>query len=141
MGADLGVRGGTWVYGMGSGLCASLRQVYLLYLVAFACGLAGITVLSSFQVAAQSSIPPWVRARGTALYITVFSAGMAGGSLGWGALAQQRSPELELLGAGLGTPVARNGGWRFKPNGRASWRVKGWVKQVGFCGAGRIKKK
>jgi MFS family permease len=71
-------------------------------------GLAWIGVLSSLQIAAQTSVPPWVRARALSLYIVVFSAGMATGSLAWGALAQRTSISLALTLAAVGAAIA---GW------------------------------
>ncbi len=68
---------------------ALLRSWYLLPPVMMINGFAWITVLSSLQIAAQTSVPAWVRARALALYIMIFSAGMAaigaavGGLLVW----------------------------------------------------------
>ncbi len=51
-------------------------------------GGAWLTVLSSFNVTAQTVIPSWVRARAMAIYfMLVFFGGYASGSLLWGALA------------------------------------------------------
>lgn len=93
---------------------ALLRNIPVLYLVSLANGFAWITVLSSLQIAAQTSVPAWVRARALALYIVVFSAGMAVGSLGWGTLAQQASTTLALLVAAAGTVLAALFGLRFR---------------------------
>ncbi|MBD4851865.1 MFS transporter, partial [Xanthomonas citri pv. citri] len=67
------------------------RLLGVLCVVMVVNGLAWITVLSSLQIAAQTAVPAWVRARALSLYIVVFSAGMASGSLLWGALAQRTS--------------------------------------------------
>jgi hypothetical protein len=67
---------------------ALVRNLYVLYAVSLINGFAWISVLSSLQIAAQTSVPAWVRARALSLYIVVFSAGMAIGSLLWGTLAQ-----------------------------------------------------
>ncbi|MBD4290465.1 MFS transporter, partial [Xanthomonas citri pv. citri] len=67
---------------------------------------AWITVLSSLQIAAQTAVPAWVRARALSLYIVVFSAGMAGGSLLWGALAQRTSIATALQIAAAGAVIA-----------------------------------
>ncbi|WP_017168642.1 MFS transporter, partial [Xanthomonas phaseoli] len=69
-------------------------------------GLAWITVLSSLQIAAQTAVPAWVRARALSLYIVVFSAGMASGSLVWGALAQRTSIATALQIAAAGAVIA-----------------------------------
>ncbi|MBX4421065.1 MFS transporter, partial [Mycobacterium tuberculosis] len=77
-------------------------------------GFAWITVLSSLQIAAQTAVPAWVRARALALYIMVFSAGMAAGGLSWGALAQRPSPELALLVAAAGAVIGGLLVWRVR---------------------------
>ncbi|KAG1433974.1 hypothetical protein G6F56_014463 [Rhizopus delemar] len=77
-------------------------------------GFAWITVLSSLQIAAQTAVPAWVRARALALYIMVFSAGMAAGGLSWGALAQRTSPELALLVAAAGAVFGGLLVWRVR---------------------------
>lgn len=48
---------------------ALLRNLYLLVPVMLLSGAAWIAVLSSLQVAAQTSVPAWVRARALAVYI------------------------------------------------------------------------
>ena len=58
-------------------------------------GGAWLTVLSGFNVAAQTSVPAWVRARALSYYLLVFYAGLALGSSLWGAIAHA-----------LGTPAA-----------------------------------
>jgi MFS family permease len=60
-------------------------------------GMAWLTLLSSLNVAAQTSIPSWVRARAMAIYFMLFFfGGMAGGSLIWGALATKIGIPLTL---------------------------------------------
>ncbi len=96
---------------------AVTRSWYVLPLVMLVNGFAWITVLSSLQIAAQTAVPAWVRARALALYIMVFSAGMAAGGLSWGALAQRTSPELALLVAALGAVVGGLLVWRVRISG------------------------
>lgn len=93
---------------------ALLRWVPVLYGVALLAGFAWIAVLSSLQIAAQTAVPAWVRARALSLYIVVFSGGMAAGSLGWGWLAQQFGTPRALLAAAIGTAVAAIAGARFR---------------------------
>lgn len=85
---------------------ALLRDLRALYPICLVAGFAWISVLSSLQIAAQTAVPAWVRARALALYIVVFSAGMAVGSLGWGSLAQHYSVLAALLAAAVGTALA-----------------------------------
>ena len=57
-------------------------------------GAAWPLCLSTFNVASQEALPGWVRARGLAMYLTAFTAGIALGSAAWGYLADS-----------LGTPA------------------------------------
>jgi len=96
---------------------AVLRSWVLLPLAMLVNGFAWITVLSSLQIAAQTAVPAWVRARALALYIMVFSLGMAAGGLCWGALAQRSTPALALLVAAVGAVVAGLLIWRVRISG------------------------
>jgi len=73
---------------------ATLRELTLLCPLMLVGGVAWISVLSTLTVAAQQASPPWVRARALAVYLIVFQAGIAGGSVLWGTVASR---------AGLGT--------------------------------------
>ena len=76
---------------------ALLRNLYLLVPVMLLSGAAWIAVLSSLQVAAQTSVPAWVRARALAVYILVFFGSMAAGGALWGLLASHLSITFALL--------------------------------------------
>jgi MFS family permease len=69
----------------------------------FVGGAAWLTVLSSFNVTAQTVIPSWVRARAMAIYfMLVFFGGYASGSLLWGALANKIGiPSTLYLASGV----------------------------------------
>ncbi|MDH2327220.1 MFS transporter [Cereibacter sp. SYSU M97828] len=69
-------------------------------------GASWIAVLSSLNVAAQAALPDWVRARGLAIYLTVFSGAMSLGSLGWGTVAAGASIRTALLVAAAGILIA-----------------------------------
>ncbi|SMO64463.1 MFS transporter [Paracoccus laeviglucosivorans] len=69
-------------------------------------GASWIAVLSSLNVAAQSALPDWVRARGLAIFLTVFSGSMSLGSLGWGTVAAAASIPTALLIAAIGLVIA-----------------------------------
>ncbi|MWV11715.1 MFS transporter [Pseudomonas sp. R-28-1W-6] len=72
-------------------------------------GAAWISVLSSLQVTAQTSVPSWVRARALSVYILVFFGSMAAGGILWGFVATHSSISLALCAAaatlmlGIGT--------------------------------------
>lgn len=61
-------------------------SLYLLVPVMAVSGIAWLAVLSTLQVAAQLSLPNWVRSRGLAIYMSAFMGSMAFGSLVWGKL-------------------------------------------------------
>jgi MFS family permease len=70
-------------------------------------GVAWIAVLTTVNTTAQTVLPNWVRARGLALYLTVFSGGMTLGSLAWGQVATFLGvPMALLLAAALGIAAA-----------------------------------
>ena len=113
LGPDRSVALATLAYAACIAGLAMIRELPWLYLVSLLAGTAWITILSSFHVAAQTSVPAWVRARALALYIVVFSAGLAAGSLGWGGLAHAIGTEGALLVAAVGTIGAALIGTRF----------------------------
>jgi MFS family permease len=65
-------------------------------------GAAWIASLSSLNVAAQLAVPDWVRARGMALYTTVFYGCLAFGSILWGQVATRVGLTTTLLIAAIG---------------------------------------
>jgi MFS family permease len=85
---------------------AAVRQTIVVAVVLVIGGAAWTVTLSSFNVAAQGSVPDWVRARGMGLYMLVFQGSFAAGSAGWGAVAEASLPlafgiAAAFLGAGL----------------------------------------
>ena len=58
--------------------------------------------LSTFNIAAQTIAPAWVRARALALPLTVFSCSMAAGSAFWGKIASEFGIPTTLIGASAG---------------------------------------
>ena len=95
------VLGATLLYALTMLALAGLRDLRVLCLAMLVSGMAWIAVLSSLQTAAHVSVPGWVRARALSLYIGVFSAGMAGGSLLWGAVAQHSGTSVALTAAAV----------------------------------------
>ena len=74
--------------------------------VMFLAGVAHMTLLSSFNVAAQQSVAAWVRARSLAVYLLIFQGAMALGGFVWGAVAGHASVALALIAAALGLMVS-----------------------------------
>lgn len=117
----LRLAGGTLVMG-GTVLTAAVAAAlalgparWLAPLILFVAGGAWIAVLTSLNVAAQTVLPDWVRARGLALYLTTFFGAMTAGSALWGAAAQAASIEAALALAAAGGVVAGLGAARWAP--------------------------
>jgi MFS family permease len=79
-------------------------------------GAAWLLCLSTFNVASQEALPGWVRARGLAMYLTVFMGGVAIGSAAWGYVASSIGTSAAFawgaLAVALTTPLAL--GWRLR---------------------------
>lgn len=114
-GPDLMVLGGGLITAAVMGFLALASEAVGAGLALFAAGAAWITVLSSLNVAVQTALPDWVRARGLAVYLTVFFAGMTGGSLLWGQMASLVGiPTTLFVAAGL-LALASVVAWRLAP--------------------------
>ncbi len=79
---------------------ASAQWQALLAGVAF--GISWVLVLSSVNISAQQSLPDWVRARGLAVFLMVFFAGISLGSAFWGWMANLYSVNFAMNVAALG---------------------------------------
>jgi MFS family permease len=77
-------------------------------------GLSWIAVLSSLNVSAQVALPDWVRARGLAVFVTVFFGAMTAGSAIWGQTAAMLGLSPALLIAAAGAALAVPLTWRWK---------------------------
>ena len=65
----------------------------LVYAALVAGGAAWMAVMSTFNTATQTSVPPWVRARATAMHTLSALGSFAIGSAFWGALSGHRRPD------------------------------------------------
>jgi MFS family permease len=111
------VRLATLAYGSASAVLAVQDNLYILLPTMLLAGAAWICVMSSLQVAAQSSLPDWVRARGLSVFMMVFMGGMAGGSLLWGFLAKRYDIETSFLIAAAGLIASIFLTWRYRIGG------------------------
>jgi MFS family permease len=64
-------------------------------------GMGWTSAFTTVNVAAQSTLPAWVRARGMGIYMLVLAGGLAVGSAIWGAVADWSVPGAHVLAAGL----------------------------------------
>ncbi|PWG63512.1 MFS transporter [Spiribacter halobius] len=85
---------------------ALLREPSVAVVMSLIAGTSWIAVLSSLNVSAQTALPDWVRARGLALFVTVFFGAMSLGSLVWGQLASVAGVPAALLAAAAGAVLA-----------------------------------
>jgi MFS family permease len=76
-------------------------------------GAAWIAVLSSLNVSAQVALPEWVRARGLAIFMTVYFGAYTAGSALWGAVATFTDLPLAHFIAAAGTLLAIPLTWRW----------------------------
>jgi len=95
------------------------RQPALGFLASAFAGLAWIAVLANLNVSAQFALPEWVRARGLAIYVTVFFGTMTAASAAWGEVASRVGlSTTHFLAAALALltlPLARR--WKLQSAG------------------------
>ena len=96
---------------------AFVHDVRLLSVAMFVMGAAWLSVMSSLQVAAQMALPAWVRARGLALFLTVFQGAMAVGSVVWGQVADRAGIPVALAVAAAGALAGIAATWRLRIGG------------------------
>ncbi|HUO86738.1 MAG TPA: MFS transporter [Thermoanaerobaculia bacterium] len=96
---------GALVFAAGTLALAWLRSFPLLLVALVLAGGAWLSALSSLNVAIQTMLPDWVRARALSVYMLVFFGGLAGGSALWGALAERWGSALALSLSALGIVV------------------------------------
>ncbi|HEX3633320.1 MAG TPA: MFS transporter [Casimicrobiaceae bacterium] len=111
---DALVAGASALYALAALALAYLQNVGLLAVAMLATGMAWIAILSALQVAAQTTLPPWVRARGLAAFVVVLMGGMALGSILWGQVATRIGIPGALTAAAAGMVVAIALTFRFK---------------------------
>jgi len=111
---DALVAGASALYAVAALMLGHVQNLPLLAVAMLATGVAWISILSALQVAAQMTLPAWVRARGLAAFVMVFMGGMALGSILWGQVAAHVGIPATLTTAALGMAGAIGLTWRFK---------------------------
>jgi MFS family permease len=113
---DRRVMVGTVVFAAATVALATLDSAPQIGLAMVAAGTAWLATLTSFNVATQTVVPRWVKARALAVYLLVFQGGLAGGSALWGVVAARFGERAALLAAaasfGLGLLAALR--WRLQ---------------------------
>ncbi|MBB3769890.1 MFS family permease [Angulomicrobium tetraedrale] len=93
------------VTGLAAGGLALGPPKWAALVILLAMGGAWIVALTTLNATAQAILPNWVRGRALAVYLTVFNGAMAGGSLGWGFIAQAIGLPATLLAAAAGLVI------------------------------------
>jgi MFS family permease len=102
------------LYALAALALAHVQNLVLLAVAMLATGVAWISILSALQVAAQLTLPEWVRARGLAAFVVVFMGGMALGSILWGQVATRIGIPATLTVAAVGMLIGIALTWRFR---------------------------
>ena len=89
--------GATVLFAAATIAMAEIRQFGWLCLVMVGAGAGWITLMVSLNIATQTAVPTWVRARALALYLLTFQGGMAAGSTLWGMVTAHVGISLALL--------------------------------------------
>jgi len=99
---DLVVAAATLAFAAATLALALLHDFPLLLAMLLLAGGGWLSLLSSLNVAVQTAVPSWVRARALSVYMLIFFGGLAAGSALWGALAERLGvvPALCLSAAG-----------------------------------------
>jgi len=113
---DRRVVAATCLYALATVVLAVVGSALVVGLAMVAAGMAWLAILTSFNVATQTAVPRWVRARALAVYLLVFQGGLAVGSALWGVVAGRVGERTALLAAaasfGLGLLAALR--WRLQ---------------------------
>lgn len=88
-GREVVLRRALWAYGIGLAVISTGVSSGWVALALFVCGIAWLTSMASFQTAAQTTVPPWVRARALSFYLIAAQGGLAFGSFFWGLAASR----------------------------------------------------
>jgi MFS family permease len=114
------VAAGTTLFAVAAIALAYVHSFALLALALVIGGVAWISVLSALNISAQTATPSWVRARVMAIYLLVFTGGLAGGSALWGFIAARigisNALSLSAVGLVIGLPLT----WRYRLVGMKS---------------------
>jgi len=111
---DAMVAGATVLYALAAVMLAHVHNLALLAMAMLATGVAWISILSALQIAAQLTLPAWVRARGIAAFVIVLMGGMSIGSILWGQVATHIGIPSTLTTAAVGLVAAIALTWRYK---------------------------
>lgn len=96
---------GALIFGAATAALALLNSFPLLCVAMLLGGFAWLAILSTFNVAAITSAPEWVKSRALGVYMLIFNGGLALGSAAWGDLANRAGLRTALLVAAAGLVI------------------------------------
>lgn len=99
------VAAATIVFAGATAVLGGSRSFWVLMAAMLLAGGGWLSILSSLNVAVQTVVPSWVRARALSVYLLVFSGSLAGGSALWGAVADHTSTSTALYASAAGMIV------------------------------------
>ncbi len=128
------------VVGVGTALTALATTTLALvanpaaaFVALFIAGAAWISVITTLNVTAQAVLPDWVRARGLAVFLTVFFGAMTLGSAIWGQVATAFDVPTALLVSAIGGTIAGLAAMRVAlPSGDADLTPSGHWPEPGL---------
>ena len=109
---------GSILFALATIALAYLRSFPFLAIALALGGVAWMAVLSSFNVSAQTATPSWVRARVMAVYLLVFTGGLAAGAAVWGFVAARLGVSNALLFSAIGLVVGLIATWHYRLGGK-----------------------
>lgn len=80
---------------------AGSDRLWIAVPVLLAAGAAWVAVVATINVAAQATLPGWVRARGLSIFMIVFNGMMALGSASWGLVASAAGIPMAILASAV----------------------------------------
>jgi MFS family permease len=102
------------VFGLALAALAGLERFFIICFAMLMAGGAWLTALATFNVAVQTIVPWWVRARALSTYLLVLFGSMALGSLVWGGIASRWGIPAALVCAAVGFVAGLFGMTRYR---------------------------
>lgn len=98
---DGAVNGCTVMFAVGLLLLAQIHRAWLADIVMFFLGINWVIIPTNFNVATQTSVPPWVKGRALSMYLTVLWGSFALGGAIWGNVTEAAGLPTALMAAGI----------------------------------------
>jgi MFS family permease len=103
---DIRYRFGTLVFALATVVVALSPYLWLALLALYFAGAAWLFTANTLMVAAQLSLPEWVRARGLSIIQMAMMGATASGAAIWGSVASRGGVRVALLASAVAGPLA-----------------------------------